>query len=79
MSIWAKEFFMAAARINERPTKREQQVLAMFADRPELTSGEVAHNFGISRQSAQNLLAGLVRKSLITKNGRTKKTYYQIS
>ena len=66
-------------RVDERPTNREQQVLEIFASKSELTSAEVAAAFEISRQQAQNLLAGLVQKGLAKKIGRTKKSYYVIA
>ena len=65
-------------RVEQRPSKREQQVLGLFAGRGELTSAEIAEILGVSRQQAQNLLAALVRKGLIKKIGRTKKSYYRI-
>ena len=65
-------------RVPQRPSKRERQALELFAGRSELTSAEAAEILGVSRQQAQNLLAGLVRKGLIKKIGRTKKTYYHI-
>jgi len=65
-------------RISRRPSKREQQTLELFAGRNELTSAEIAEILGVSRQQAQNLLAGLVRKGLVKKIGRTKKSYYRI-
>jgi len=66
-------------RVDERPSERQRQVLEIFASNSELTSAEVASALGVSRQQAQNLLAGLVQKGLVKKIGRTKKSYYQIA
>ncbi|MCL1876314.1 MAG: Fic family protein [Synergistaceae bacterium] len=65
-------------RVSQRPSKREQQVLELLVGRGELTSMEVAQILGVSRQQAQNLLSGLVRKSLIKKIGKTKNSYYRV-
>jgi Fic family protein len=65
--------------VMDRPTGRERQALELFAEREEITSAEAAEMLGVSRQQAQNLLAGLVKKGLVKKFGRTKKSYYRIA
>ena len=65
-------------QIDQRPSKREQDVLALFAMNGEWTSGEVALSLGVSRQQAHRHLSALVEKGLLQKIGGTKKSYYRI-
>lgn len=66
-------------RIDQRPTPREKEVLALFGGRVDLTSRDVVQTLGVSRQQAQNLLSGLVEKGLVKKFGSTKSSYYRLA
>jgi Fic family protein len=62
--------------MEERPTKKESEVLNLMQEQPEITSSEVAVHLGVSRQQAHNLLSSLVKKGLIERKGTTKSSYY---
>jgi len=62
--------------IEARPTKREQEVLALLQKYPQLTSSDLVEEFNISRQQAHKLLIGLVNKGYAIKKGGTKNSYY---
>jgi Fic family protein len=64
--------------ISLRPSPRENDILALFSGERQITSHQVAEHLGVSRQQAYNLLSGLVKKGLVEKFGRTKKSYYQL-
>jgi Fic family protein len=64
--------------IAERPTPKEQEVMEMMLDQPEMTSTDVADRLKVSRQQAHALLKALVEKNLIDKRGSTKSSYYVI-
>lgn len=66
-------------RIEQRPTQREQQVLDLLQRYPQLTSGQVADEFDVSRQQAHNLLSNLTEKGLVKQIGKTKGTYYELN
>lgn len=63
--------------VSERPTAREQDVLKLFVGNGDITSVDVVKALGVSRQQAQNLLSGLVKKGLVEKFGSTKSSYYR--
>lgn len=62
--------------VENRPTSKEKEVLEFFQERPELTSMDVAKQFGVSRQQAHKLLTGLVDKGYVAKKGETKSSFY---
>lgn len=64
--------------VEMRPTDREKEALAYIQTNKEVTSSQLAEDFGISRQQAYNLLKGLVEKGFIDKKGGTKSSYYVI-
>jgi len=64
--------------VPKRPTPREAELLKYMETNAQLTTREVAVLFGVSRQAAYNLLAGLVDKGLITRHGTTKNSYYEL-
>jgi Fic family protein len=59
-----------------RPTPKEKEVILYIQDHKQVTSPEVALSLGVSRQQAHNLLKSLVEKSLLSKKGSTKSSYY---
>jgi Fic family protein len=71
---------LSTLKVSDRPTAREQEVLAFFA-RPDtqITTSNIAAWLKISRQQAQGLLANLITKGLIKKFGSTKSSYYQLT
>jgi Fic family protein len=62
--------------VDNRPTPRERGVLELFVAGREIITNDVVEVLGISRQQAQNLLAGLVEKGLVSKRGITKGSFY---
>ena len=62
--------------VKDRPTKKEDEVLEMFREQPEMISTDLAQRMGVSRQQAHNLLSSLVKKGLIERKGSTKSSYY---
>lgn len=62
--------------VDERPTKKEAQVLNLFQKQKELTSTDIAKSLKVSRQQAHNLLKSLVNKGFLEKQGKTKKSFY---
>lgn len=70
---------VSSLKVSNRPTSREQEVMALFiTDDTEIITADVVDALGVSRQQAQNLLAGLVEKGLIAKYGSTKNSYYKL-
>jgi len=65
-------------QIEDRPTKKEKQVLDIVQERNELTSTDLVEILKISRQQAHNLLKSLVDKGFLNKKGKTKKSYYYL-
>ncbi len=64
--------------VKDRPTKKEDQVLQLMQEQPELTSTDLARKLGVSRQQAHNLLSALVSKGFIDRQGTTKSSYYKL-
>ena len=65
-------------KVEERPTRKEKEVLEIIQKRKEITSTQLVELLKVSRQQAHNLLKSLVEKSFLTKKGSTKKSYYFI-
>lgn len=63
-------------KVEERPTKKERQVLEIIQERNEVTSTDIASILKVSRQQAHNLLKALVEKDFLQKAGKTKKSFY---
>jgi Fic family protein len=59
-----------------QPTPKEQRVLKIARQQPNLTSAYLVKNLNISRQQAFNLLQSLVKKGFLEKHGQTKNSYY---
>jgi Fic family protein len=64
--------------VPSRPSPREHEVLRMFDENRQLTTGEVALRLSVSRQQAHKLLLGLIDKGLVVKRGSTKTSYYEL-
>jgi Fic family protein len=64
--------------VPSRPSPREHEVLRMFDENRQLTTGEVALRLNVSRQQAHKLLLGLIDKGLVVKRGSTKTSYYEL-
>lgn len=62
----------------QRLSSREQELLELFQQQPELTSAEIADSFGVSRQQAHNLVNGLLEQGFVEKFGNTKSAYYKL-
>jgi Fic family protein len=62
--------------VKNRPTKKEQSVLELMQQQPEITSTDLAKHLKVSRQQAHNLLKSLVEKGFIDQKGSTKSSYY---
>jgi len=69
---------LTSLRIEEQPTSREKDVLKIIQSNREVTSQMIVRMLHISRQQAHALLSQLVQKGLLTKNGKTKSSYYVI-
>lgn len=69
---------LLSLKVEERPSPKERQVLDIIQERKEITSTEVAESLKVSRQQAHRLLKSLVEKGLLTKKGKTKKSYYYL-
>lgn len=65
-------------RIEEQPTPKERDVLAIVQEKREVTSQMIVQRLHISRQQAHALLSGLMEKGLLGKKGKTKSSYYYI-
>lgn len=63
-------------KIEERPTKKERQVIDIIEKRKEVTSTDIAKALKVSRQQAHNLLKALLKKGFLEKAGKTKKSFY---
>ena len=64
--------------VKDRPSKKENQVLDLFQEQPEMTSTELARKLKVSRQQAHNLLSALVNKGFLERQGTTKSSYYSL-
>jgi Fic family protein len=64
--------------VPDRPSPREREVLMMFDENKQITTSEVAARLNVSRQQAHKLLAGLIDKGLVIKQGSTKASYYEL-
>jgi Fic family protein len=62
--------------IEERPSKKEKEVLEIITERGQVTSSDLVKILKISRQQAHNLLKALMDKGFLDKKGSTKKSYY---
>jgi Fic family protein len=70
---------LSTLKIDNRPTPREKEVLALFSShQAEIITSDVVNVLQVSRQQAQNLLKGLVNKGLLEKLGLTKHSYYKL-
>jgi len=67
---------LSSLKIEERPTKREKEVIEIIKKRREITSTDVADELGVTRQQAHNLLSSLIDKGILDKKGKTKSSYY---
>ena len=65
-------------KIEERPTKKEKQVIEFIQENKEVTSTDVAKHLKVSRQQAHNLLKALVEKGFLKKQGSTKSSFYSL-
>lgn len=66
-------------RFDQKPTPKEREVLGIAQEKPDITSADVVDRLHVSRQQAHNLLRGLVDKNLLTKEGKTKRSFYRIA
>lgn len=64
--------------VEQRPTRREQEVLTFVTEHRQATAEDIAHSMGVSRQQAHALLAALVEKGYVKKVGATKGSYYML-
>jgi Fic family protein len=64
--------------IKDRPSKKENEVLEIMKEQPEMTSSELAEVLKVTRQQAHNLLSALVKKGLIERKGTTKSSFYRL-
>ncbi len=62
--------------IKNRPTKKENEVLVLMQEQPQITSTDVAESLKVSRQQAHNLLRSLVEKGFVERKGSTKSSHY---
>jgi len=69
---------MQNERVADRPTPKEQEILIYLGSHAEVTSQDIVREFGVSRQQAHKLLAGLVNKGYVQKKGDTKSSYYKL-
>jgi len=69
---------MLTLKIEDRPTKKQQEILNLMQEKPEITSQDVVNNMKISRQQAHALLSSLCDKNILEKRGITKNSYYVI-
>jgi len=65
-------------KVDQRPTPKEKQVIQLIETQKEITSTDLAKNLKVSRQQAHNLLRALVEKGFLSKEGKTKKSYYHL-
>lgn len=59
-------------------TKREEEVLQIILQKKAIKMSDVQQAFGVTRQQAHALLQSLVEKDILTKHGKTKKSYYEL-
>lgn len=64
--------------LSQQPTPREQEVLKIFSEYPEINSRLAADKLGVTRQQAHKLLQSLVERGLLEKHGLTKSSYYKL-
>lgn len=69
---------MLTLKIEEQPSPKEREVMALIEERQQLTSHDIAESLKVSRQQAHALLRSLVDKGLLDKKGSTKSSYYFI-
>jgi Fic family protein len=69
---------MLTLKIEEQPSPKEREVMALIEERSQLTSHDIAKELNVSRQQAHALLRSLVDKGLLDKKGKTKSSYYFI-
>jgi Fic family protein len=69
---------MLNLKVEERPSKKEAQVLEIIKERREVTSADITKSLKISRQQAHRLLKALVDKGFLNKKGKTKRSYYSL-
>jgi Fic family protein len=60
-------------------TSRQEEVLQILIEKKAIKTSDIEKAFGVSRQQAHSLLAGLVKKSLVEKFGTTKTSYYKLA
>ncbi|KAB8288522.1 RNA-binding domain-containing protein [Bifidobacterium avesanii] len=65
-------------RIGKAPalTGREAAVMGLFADRPSLTTADIAQATGLSRPRVRALLGKLMQKGLLDQHGQARATFY---
>lgn len=68
----------ASSKLNveQRPSSKEQEVLEIMQEQPQITSSDIAERLKVSRQQAHNLLSSLVKKGFLERKGSTKSSYY---
>lgn len=69
---------MSRLAVTMRPTRREQEVLAIIQTARQVSSTDIAEALEVTRQQASNLLRSLAQKSYIERIGKTKGSYYQL-
>lgn len=72
------ETAMQSEKVAVRPTPKEQEILTYLTSHAEATSQDIVSEFNVSRQQAHKLLAGLVDKGYVQKEGDTKGSYYKL-
>lgn len=64
--------------VEQRPTRREQEVLTFVTEHRQATAEDIARTMDVSRQQAHALLSALVEKGYVKKIGTTKGSYYML-
>ncbi len=60
-------------------TRREEEVLQIVLEKKAVKMSDVQNQFSVTRQQAHALLQSLVEKGILSKYGKTKKSYYTLS
>lgn len=77
-ALFKLEHSVRTLPVKNRPSTREDEVLKLFVGQAELTSIDVSVSLAVTRQQAHNLLRSLVEKGFLTKEGKTKSSYYKL-
>lgn len=70
---------ISSLTLSRQPTPREQDVLKIFSDIPEVNSAIVVSKLKITRQQAHKLLQSLIERGLVKKHGSTKSSFYVLN